>query len=87
MPQGSPRPQATAPVRRPPQVLMIRKDDPQPAADAPSVPGALKPPVQPSAAPVQEPVSPGPDEDTLFAEEGLTMADLLGPEPSRRASA
>jgi len=82
VPQGSPRPQATAPVRRPPQVLMIRKDDPQPAADASSVPAALQPP----AAPVQEPVSPAPDEDTRFAEEGLTMADLLGPDPGRRPS-
>ncbi len=87
----------TAPVRKPPQVLMIRKEEP---AAAPPVPES--PPV-----PTAEPSSPSqasPPRSAGVAEpgkaqarvqedpfetgslEGLTMADLLGPAPGRAAT-
>lgn len=94
VPPGSARPQASPPVRRPPQVLMIKKDDPLRADDpavgstgadvqprataAPTAPAAPIAPAAPAARPAQ-----GSDEDRfgMGSLEGLTMADLLGPEP------
>lgn len=80
------RPQPLAPLRKPPQVLMIRKDEPapQPAATEPAL--ASAPPnrvAAPAAAPAR-------NDDELFdlgAMEGLTMADLLGPDPSQKRAA
>jgi small subunit ribosomal protein S1 len=74
---------AAQPPRRPPQVLMIRKEEPAAppqaeasAAAAPSPATVAKPPATRAAFPV-------PDDDDLGDLEGLTMADLLGPEESR----
>ncbi len=81
-PGAAARPQPVAPLRKPPQVLMIRKDEPTPAApaEAAEVPEA--------AAPVRSPArTPDRSDDELFdmgAMEGLTMADLLGPDPGRQ---
>jgi small subunit ribosomal protein S1 len=72
------RPRPAAPVRKPPQVLMIKKDQPEPAP----APEAATPQV--AAAPAR---STAPSDDALFdmgAMEGLTMADLLGPDTSRQ---
>ncbi|MFN7900055.1 MAG: S1 RNA-binding domain-containing protein [Synechococcaceae cyanobacterium] len=84
------------PVRRPPQVVMIRKDEP-PAASAESAVAAAA-----DQAPGREPVAPTPpgssdpppattpstpQDDDLIDLQGMTMADLLGPEPKRRAAA
>lgn len=87
------RPQPLAPLRKPPQVLMIRKDEPAPQpsatepapapAAAPQAPAQLAP-VNRVAAPASTPVR---NDDELFdlgAMEGLTMADLLGPDPSQK---
>ncbi len=97
---GGSRPQAAAPVRKPPQVLMLKKEEPaaEPdmAAAAPPA-GAAEPrrPEAPAAAGAA-PVAPAPaaprvsrSDDELFdlgELEGLTMADLLGPEASRGRS-
>ncbi len=95
MPPGAPRPQPTAPVRRPPQVLMIKKDDPRGAgaSEQPEVvqPTAPSQPVAPAAAaappapPVQPSAPAGRTDEELFDlgdMAGLTMADLLGPASS-----
>ncbi|MCT0216592.1 S1 RNA-binding domain-containing protein [Synechococcus sp. CS-1330] len=88
------RPQPQAPLRKPPQVLMIRKDEPAPPpaatepalASAPQAPSQLAPlnrVASPAAAPAR-------NDDELFdlgAMEGLTMADLLGPDPSQKRTA
>lgn len=80
---GKPAPRSPRPPRRPPQVLMIRKEEakPQPlsepASPAPPPPVAVAaPPVAPAATGVDRA-----DDDGL---EGLTMADLLGPESRRQ---
>ena len=95
-PPASPRPQPVAPLRKPPQVLMIKKDQPQdpepaeagtPAAEAAAAPSA---PVAPSpasqATPAPRSGSSKSDEELfdLGGMEGLTMADLLGPDPGRQ---
>jgi small subunit ribosomal protein S1 len=95
VPPGAPRPQPTAPVRRPPQVLMIKKDDPRGAgaSEQPEVvqPTAPSQPVAPAAAaappapPVQPSAPAGRTDEELFDlgdMAGLTMADLLGPASS-----
>ena len=96
VPPGAARPQPIAPLRKPPQVLMIRKDEPSPAAPSESAepPVAASAPQAPSpaaAAPVRTPArTPERSDDALFdmgAIEGLTMADLLGPDPGRQRQA
>ena len=96
VPPGAARPQPIAPLRKPPQVLMIRKDEPSPAAPPESAepPVAASAPQAPSpaaAAPVRTPArTPERSDDALFdmgAMEGLTMADLLGPDPGRQRQA
>ena len=93
LPPGAPRPQAAPPERKPPQVLMIKRDEPEPvaaadpaAAVAPApAPAAPAPPVPVAASP-QAPARPARSDEELFdlgALEGLTMADLLGPEERR----
>jgi small subunit ribosomal protein S1 len=74
-------------VRKPPQVLMIKKDEPE----APPAPEATAPAPQAPAAAPQAPAAPARtpsrSDDELFdmgAMEGLTMADLLGPDTSRQ---
>ncbi|MEB3166973.1 MAG: S1 RNA-binding domain-containing protein [Cyanobacteriota bacterium] len=87
-----PRPGAGAagpqPPRKPPQVLMIRKEEPAPAAGAAEAetqaPAAAVPPAAPTAPAAATPApAAAADEDRfgLGELEGLTMADLLGPEP------
>jgi len=75
-----------APLRKPPQVLMIRKDQPVAAAPEPEATASPQPPVAASAAP--SPVrTPARNDDDLFdlgGMEGLTMADLLGPDSSQQ---
>lgn len=66
------------PPRRPPQVLMIRKEEPAPSPPATDPPSPVSAPSPAAAAP---PVIRRFEEDEDL--EGLTMADLLGPEPSR----
>jgi len=59
VPPGTPRPQATPPQRRPPQVLMIKKDEPR-REDASEPPAALQAPTPsgPVASPAPEAPSP-----------------------------
>jgi small subunit ribosomal protein S1 len=84
-----PRPVPPAPAqRKPPQVLMIRKDDPHAEPSAPESPAP--PPAAATAVPPAAPAQPRQaDEDRfdLGGMEGLTMADLLGPEERRGGSA
>ncbi|MFZ9753732.1 MAG: S1 RNA-binding domain-containing protein [Cyanobium sp.] len=99
-PAQRPATAAAAPPRRPPQVMLIRKegagaqDEPTPAAPQPAAP-----PARPAAAPVSAAAAAAPaataapapaanDDDRfdLSELEGLSMADLLGPEPSRGRS-
>jgi len=96
VPPGAARPQPVAPLRKPPQVLMIRKDEPTPAppAEAAEPPVAASAPQAPSpapAAPVRTSArTPERSDDELFdmgSMEGLTMADLLGPDPGRQRPA
>ncbi|MEB3265904.1 MAG: S1 RNA-binding domain-containing protein [Cyanobacteriota bacterium] len=72
------------PPRRPPQVLMIRKDETGRGSEA-STPTAAIPPT-----PAQPPTPPASDDDRfgLGELEGLSMADLLDPEerPRRHGS-
>ncbi len=81
MPPARPSGSAPAPLRKPPQVLMIKKEE-EVVAEAPPAPG----PSTPAAPPVRPPSSPPADEDRFSMDglEGLTMADLLGPAPDRR---
>ena len=94
------------PPRRPPQVMLIRKDEGQSAAAAPGAAVEANPVAPPAAAPsppVRSPQSPvaapaaaavgrsqgaGADGDRfdLSEFEGLSMADLLGPDPGRGRS-
>ena len=88
-----PRSSAGGPAspRRPPQVVMLKKDDPKaipatPAAPATGEPTELKAAPSPTMASAPAVVSPAalPSEEERFslAElEGMTMADLLGPSP------
>ena len=79
-PPVAPRPLPVAPLRKPPQVVMIRKDEPAPE------PKTLQAP-QPGA---PQPAPPPADDGELFemgSMEGLSMADLLGPDPSQRGQA
>ncbi|MFM8545638.1 MAG: S1 RNA-binding domain-containing protein [Vulcanococcus sp.] len=107
-----PRPAATPPApRKPPQVMLIRKDTPAvpgdaptpaaaaddarstaaaPSPEAPSAPRASRGEASASL-PAQAPApkaAPAADDDRfdLSELEGLSMADLLGPEPGRRRS-
>ena len=76
----APRPQPVAPLRKPPQVVMIRKDEPAPAAPA-QAPRSAEPPVP------APPELHSPDDGELFemgSIEGLSMADLLGPDPGSK---
>ena len=96
VPPGAPRPlPATAP-RKPPQVLMLKKDEPLPAAPEPTAalqaPGAAAAPA-PAPIPIAAPGRPVPvsspkrSDEELFdmgGLEGLTMADLLGPDSGRQ---
>lgn len=81
MPPARPSGSAPAPLRKPPQVLMIKKEE-EVVAEAPPSPAASSP----AAPPVRQPSSPPADEDlsSMDGLEGLTMADLLGPAPDRR---
>lgn len=81
MPPARPSGSAPAPLRKPPQVLMIKKEE-EVVAEAPAAPA----PSSPAAPPVRPPSSPPADEDRFSMDglEGLTMADLLGPAPDRR---
>ncbi|MCP9908912.1 30S ribosomal protein S1 [Cyanobium sp. BA20m-p-22] len=85
-PPVAPRPLPVAPLRKPPQVVMIRKDEPAPPAPEPKTLQAPQPgPPQPAA-----PGLPPSDDGELFemgSMEGLSMADLLGPDPSQRGQA
>ena len=80
-PPVAPRPLPVAPLRKPPQVVMIRKDEPAPPAP------------EPKTLPAPQPAPPGlppSDDGELFemgSMEGLSMADLLGPDPSQRGQA
>ena len=77
-PPVAPRPLPVAPLRKPPQVVMIRKDEPAPPAPEPKTLQAPHPGLPPS------------DDGELFemgSMEGLSMADLLGPDPSQRGQA
>ncbi len=90
------RPAPKAP-RKPPQVLMIKKEDvlavrsaEPPPAPAVAAPRPVVPVVRAGAPAAPSPVSPGPDrsvsDDELFdlgSMEGMTMADLLGPDERR----
>ena len=85
-PPVAPRPLPVAPLRKPPQVVMIRKDEPAPPAPEPKT---LQAP-QPGAPQPAPPGLPPSDDGELFemgSMEGLSMADLLGPDPSQRGQA
>ena len=85
-PPVAPRPLPVAPLRKPPQVVMIRKDEPAPPAPEPKT---LHAP-QPGAPQPAPPGLPPSDDGELFemgSMEGLSMADLLGPDPSQRGQA
>ncbi len=110
---GAPRPKPAPPLRKPPQVMMIKKDESDAGGSAP--PGsviagsAVAPAVAPAAAAQQAafqqavskqavaqqavaaPVRPAARNDAELFElesmEGITMADLLGPDASRRRPA
>ncbi len=73
---------APPPLRKLPQVLIIKKEEVV-AAEAPLASAVSSP--APAAAPPGRPPSVPSDEDRfdLGAMEGLTMADLLGPAPGR----
>ena len=80
-PPVAPRPLPVAPLRKPPQVVMIRKDEPAPPAPEPKTLQAPQP-APPGLSPS--------DDGGLFemgSMEGLSMADLLGPDPSQRGQA
>ena len=86
-------PAAPRPVgdRKPPQVLMIRKDEAAPAGS--QQPPAAAPPPQrseshaaatPAVAPAAAPAVSDEDRFETASLEGLSMADLLGPDTSRQ---
>ncbi|MEB3334570.1 MAG: S1 RNA-binding domain-containing protein [Cyanobacteriota bacterium] len=80
-----PAPGATPP-RRPPQVVMLKKDDPKAGVAAPVSPAPAAPLAPPPAA--APPAAAQTDEErfSLGELEGFSMADVLGPDPgaSRR---
>ncbi|MFN9636471.1 MAG: S1 RNA-binding domain-containing protein [Synechococcaceae cyanobacterium] len=90
-PRGKGPSAAAQPPRRPPQVLMIRKEEPLPAVGEGVDPSASAPA---ASAPTAAPLAPSPaaparpfladDDDGMAGLEGLTMAELLGPEESPR---
>ena len=85
-PPVAPRPLPVAPLRKPPQVVMIRKDEPAPPVPEPKTLQAPQPGAPQPAAPGLSPS----DDGELFemgSMEGLSMADLLGPDPSQRGQA
>ena len=97
-PGGEPRRPSDPPQRRPPQVLMLKKDGATDAAEATASEAAAiaTPPAATATAPAMAPgqgadgSSQRSDQDLFDLEgmEGLTMADLLGPaDQSRRGSA
>ncbi|MBU6354848.1 MAG: S1 RNA-binding domain-containing protein, partial [Cyanobacteria bacterium REEB498] len=96
-PAQRPGAQAPTPPRKPPQVMLIRKEGaalPEPGPltepEAPAAPQDLARPAvaahQPSAPAPARPAAPASSDDERFdlgELEGLTMADLLGPDPGR----
>lgn len=88
IPAQSPTAPNPAPPRRPPQVVMLKREE-IPAITSQETsepePGAVAKPVSlvaPAGAPPQAPSRPPRGDDDLFSTdelEGLTMADLLGP--------
>ena len=98
-PPARPAGSAPAPLRKPPQVLMIKKEEevapelaaapsaPVPAGAAPAASAPVAP--GPNPAPARPAPSPAEHDDRFDLEgiEGLTMADLLGPAPDRRGGA
>ena len=80
-PPVAPRPLPVAPLRKPPQVVMIRKDEPAPPAPEPKTLQAPQP-----APPGLSPSDDG-ERVEMGSMEGLSMADLLGPDPSQRGQA
>ena len=100
---GAPRPKPAPPLRKPPQVMMIKKDESDAAGAGPpgsvTAGSAVAPAVAPIAAGptaaaqpvVAAPVRPAARNDAELFEleslEGITMADLLGPDASRRRPA
>ena len=90
VPPGELRRPAEAPQRRPPQVMMLKKDASTPP-EAPIEPPAAASLQAPSPAAASRPSAPLAEEDRfgMGALEGMTMADLLGPAdqaPRRRSS-
>ena len=87
VPPGASRPKPAAPVRKPPQVLMIKKDEPEaPPAAAGVAPETVAPAAaapKPPAAPARTPSRSDEELFDMGGMEGLTMADLLGPDTSR----
>ena len=91
---GSPRPKPAAPLRKPPQVMMIKKDQSDVAGSSASssatagsgTAGSAVAPaaVQTAAAPVRPPTRNDAELFELESLQGVTMADLLGPDASRR---
>ena len=91
---GSPRPKPAAPLRKPPQVMMIKKDESDVAGSAASssatagsgTAGSAVAPaaVQTAAAPVRPPTRNDAELFELESLQGVTMADLLGPDASLR---
>ena len=88
IPAQSPTAPNPAPPRRPPQVVMLKREEiPAITSQETSAPepGAVAKPVSlvaPAGAPPQAPSRPPRGDDDLFSTdelEGLTMADLLGP--------
>jgi small subunit ribosomal protein S1 len=83
-PAQRPVPPAPTTPRKPPQVLLIRKEGPA-AADVSNPSGAVDSAAPASPAPAALPAPPSPrpaDTEDIFdmgSLEGLTMADLLGP--------
>lgn len=86
---GAPRPKPAAPLRKPPQVMMIKKDESDAAGAASSIStsnGAAEAPPAPAAVAdaVRPPARNDADLFELESMEGITMADLLGADASRR---
>ncbi len=87
VPPAGYRPKPAPPQRKPPQVLMIKKDEPDVAPAAELVAAAPPAPAAAPQAPSAPARTPSRSDDELFdmgAMEGLTMADLLGPDTSRQ---
>ncbi|MEB3308090.1 MAG: S1 RNA-binding domain-containing protein [Cyanobacteriota bacterium] len=77
------RPRPKPSPRKPPQVLLIRKEETEPSAPAVASSSVQAPAVAPTQPPQRTPDITKTGQDDLIdlaALEGLTMADLLGPE-------